>query len=81
MTVREISASAFKQHCLALLDQVNVTKTRVVVTKRGRPVAQLVPLDEDDAGEATMGSVTLLAEEDGDYFSTGDTWTAEQGAR
>jgi prevent-host-death family protein len=81
MSVREISATVFKQQCLALLDHVDTTKTRIVVTKRGRPVAQLVPLDENDAGTPTMGSVTLLAEEDEAYFSTGDSWAAEQSAR
>lgn len=39
---RTISASAFKARCLALLDEVNDTRETVVVTKRGRPVAQLV---------------------------------------
>lgn len=75
VTVRQISASEFKQQCLALLDHVDVTKTRIVVTKRGRPVAQLVPLD--DAGTPTMGSVSLLAEEDEAYYATGDGWRAE----
>jgi prevent-host-death family protein len=81
MTTREVSASTFKQQCLALLDQVNATKVRVVVTKRGRPVAQLVPLDEDGARAPMMGSVTLVAEDDEDYFSTGDSWGAEQDPR
>ncbi len=79
MSTREISASAFKQQCLALLDHVNATKTRIVVTKRGKPVAQLVPLD--DAPSSTMGSVTLVAEQDQAYFSTGDTWLAEAPSR
>ncbi|MBW3610403.1 MAG: type II toxin-antitoxin system Phd/YefM family antitoxin [Actinobacteria bacterium] len=75
MSAREISASVFKQQCLALLDHVDATKTRIVVTKRGKPVAQLVPLDH--AATSTMGSVTLVAEEDEAYFSTGDSWSAE----
>lgn len=79
MTTREISASVFKQQCLALLDHVDATKTRIVVTKRGRPVAQLVPLD--DAATSTMGSVTLVAEEDQAYFSTGESWSAETHGR
>lgn len=75
MTSREISASVFKQQCLALLDHVDATKTRIVITKRGKPVAQLVPLD--DIATSTMGSVSLLAEDDEDYFATGDPWSAE----
>lgn len=81
MGVREVPASVFKQQCLALLDHVDATKTRIVVTKRGRPVAQLVPLDADDPHVPTMGSVTLLADDDAAYLSTGDAWVAEQHAR
>jgi prevent-host-death family protein len=72
-----IMASRFKERCLALLDQVAETKVAVVVTKHGRPVARLVPLDEPGAGAPTMGSVTLLAEEDEAYFSTGDDWETD----
>jgi prevent-host-death family protein len=38
-----ISASAFKAHCLRLLDQVARTGEELVILKRGRPVARLVP--------------------------------------
>ncbi|MGH8932501.1 MAG: type II toxin-antitoxin system Phd/YefM family antitoxin [Egibacteraceae bacterium] len=71
-----IIASKFKEHCLALLDQVARTKIAVVVTKHGTPVARLVPLDQPIASP-TMGSVRLLAEDDRAYFSTGEDWEAE----
>lgn len=59
----EISASRFKARCLALLDEVAETKVPLVVTKRGRPVARLVPME--DAEEATLlGSVSYAREED-----------------
>lgn len=77
MEPRVMMASKFKEQCLALLDLVQTTRTRVVVTKRGRPVAQLVPVDDAEAGRPTMESVRLLAEDDQDYFSTGETWEAE----
>ncbi|MGH9188937.1 MAG: type II toxin-antitoxin system Phd/YefM family antitoxin [Acidimicrobiales bacterium] len=73
--VRSVGASEFRRQCLALLDSVEATKTSVLVTKRGRPVALLVPVDEP--GPATMGSVELLAAADRDYFSTGVDWSAE----
>jgi prevent-host-death family protein len=69
-------ASTFKQQCLALLDQVARTRVPVVITKHGKPVARLVPLDEPVV-RATMGSVTLLADDDADHFSTGESWEAE----
>lgn len=39
----KISASDFKAHCLRLLDQVSRTGDELVILKRGRPVARLVP--------------------------------------
>jgi prevent-host-death family protein len=40
---RIVKASEFKAKCLAVLDEVERTRRAVVITKRGRPVAQLVP--------------------------------------
>ena len=38
-----INASDFKARCLAILDRVHATGERVVILKRGRPVAELSP--------------------------------------
>jgi prevent-host-death family protein len=38
-----IKASEFKAKCLALMDQVARTGMPVVITKNGKPVAELVP--------------------------------------
>lgn len=40
---RMIKASEFKAKCLAVLDEVERTQLPVVITKRGKPVAELVP--------------------------------------
>jgi prevent-host-death family protein len=40
---RQIKASEFKAKCLALMDEVARTGSAVVITKRGKPVAELVP--------------------------------------
>lgn len=74
MSERTFQASTFKAQCLALLDEVASTRTTVLVTKRGRPLARLVPVDDQDT--STEGSVTLLADDDEAYFSTGETWHA-----
>ncbi len=74
---REVMASEFRQQCLSLLDQVEHTKARIVITKRGRPVARLVPLDDGDVPAPTLGSVRLLAEDDEVYFSTGEPWSSD----
>jgi len=41
---KSITASDFKARCLKLLDDVQTTRTEVIVTKRGKPVARLVPI-------------------------------------
>lgn len=40
---REIKASEFKAKCLNLMDQVNRTGNSITVTKRGKPVVEIVP--------------------------------------
>ena len=41
--MESINASDFKARCLAILDRVQTTGERVVILKRGRPVAELHP--------------------------------------
>ncbi len=43
MAVRTMNATEFKAKCLAVLDQVK-DGSEVIVTKRGKPVARLVPV-------------------------------------
>lgn len=42
--MKTIAAGEFKQRCLSLLDDVGATGEPIVITKRGRPVAQVVPV-------------------------------------
>jgi prevent-host-death family protein len=43
--VKSIAYAKFKDVCLKTLDEVAATKTPVVMTKRGRPLAKLVPVE------------------------------------
>lgn len=47
---RTIPARQFKAQCLGLLDQVSRTGEVLIVTKRGRPVAKICPLDRTEPG-------------------------------
>jgi prevent-host-death family protein len=53
---RVISAGEFKMRCLALLDEVAHTGEPILVTKRGKPVAKLVPARKIEP-EALHGSI------------------------
>jgi len=54
----KMNAADFKARCLSVLDEVASSRRPVTVTKRGKPVARLVPL-EPDAGSVNplKGSV------------------------
>jgi prevent-host-death family protein len=54
---RVVPAGRFKAECLALLDRVERTGEPVVVTKRGRPVAEVVPIR--GKSRSLEGSVTV----------------------
>jgi prevent-host-death family protein len=44
--MRSMPAGEFKTHCLAVMDEVQSKRETVVITKRGRPVAKIVPVDK-----------------------------------
>lgn len=71
--MKSIAAGKFKDLCLKMLDDVAATRTPVIITKRGRPVAKIVPISSAKASPSLVGSVLA---EDGDPFSTGERWEA-----
>jgi prevent-host-death family protein len=72
--MKTMAAGKFKDLCLKTLDEVAATKTSVVITKRGRPVAKLVPIVKGSKSRSLAGSVL---KETGDPFSTGERWNAD----
>ncbi len=69
MSAKKIPAGEFKQGCLAILDEVAKTHREVVITKRGKPVARLVPVISDRQREqellaALRGRARMLVPED-----------------
>ncbi len=45
--MKKMAAGTFKARCLSVMDEVQATRQAVVITKRGKPVAKLVPAGED----------------------------------
>jgi len=77
MSPKVIPAGQFKQGCLAILDEVAETHREVVVTKRGRPVARVVPVVADREREREIlsslrGRARLLVSEEEFLRPTGD---------
>lgn len=73
MAMKQISAAKFKEQCLALIDQVD--RDGIVITKRGKPVAKLIPLGADSA--SLIGSLKHKVKIKGDILSTGARWNAQ----
>jgi prevent-host-death family protein len=70
-----IGAGEFKARCLHLLDVVAERHEEVIITKRGRPVAKLVPVPTDTPlFGALAGSV---ARQDDLVSPTGAAWDAD----
>jgi prevent-host-death family protein len=47
MKTKTIPAGDFKARCLAIMDEVQAKRQAVVITKRGKPVAKLVPVESE----------------------------------
>ena len=74
--MRSIPAGRFKAQCLALLDDVAATGETIVVTKRGKPVAQLIPLEPP---ASLIGSVTYLVSDEELMAPIDVVWEAAAG--
>ena len=77
--MKEIPAAEFKAKCLAILDEVAEQGESVLILKRGKPVAQLIPPTpcvHQFPQQDLIGSVSIL----GDVVSPtlpAEQWEAE----
>ncbi|HZT16298.1 MAG TPA: type II toxin-antitoxin system Phd/YefM family antitoxin [Gaiellaceae bacterium] len=73
---RTIAATEFKAKCLAILDEVAETRSPVVVTKRGKPVALVVPPEDPPS---LLGSAEQLCSDDElVHFSAWEGWGEDE---
>lgn len=71
---REISATEFKAKCLRVLDELD--SEGVVITKHGKPIAELRPIPTRLNSEL-VGCMKGKIEIRGDIYTTGAPWNAE----
>jgi prevent-host-death family protein len=71
---REIAASRFKAECLALLDRVAATGEEIVVTKRGKPIAKVSPIERPPS---LVGSITYNVSDE-ELIAPLDDWEIEK---
>ena len=65
--MKTMGAGEFKAKCLKIMDRVRATREPVLITKKGRPVAKLVPVDP--TAEDFLGSLAGTIEIVGDIES------------
>jgi len=67
--MKTMPAGQFKAKCLAVMDEVQAKRIPVLVTKNGKPVAKLVPLElpdgEDPLDAFYYGKIEVV----GDVFA------------
>jgi prevent-host-death family protein len=71
--VKRIGAALFKEKCLALIDALE--PEGIVITKHGKPVAKLIPIESES--EELLGVLAGRLVIRGDILSTGEAWHAE----
>ena len=60
----QISAGKFKAQCLRIMDEVRSTREPVLITKRGQPLAKLVPAEKtyDDFIGRLEGEIKIVGD-------------------
>lgn len=71
--MKQMAAAKFKEQCLAILDEVD--EEGIVITKRGKPVAKLIPIRSESA--ELIGALEGKIRIKGDILATGVRWHAE----
>lgn len=72
---RVIQAGKFKTECLKIMDDVQAKKYSIIITKRNKPVAKLIPLEEESP--SLFGKMKNTAHIKGDLIQPiGEEWNA-----
>ena len=64
----EIAAGQFKAQCLKLMDEVQQTHEEVIITKHGKPVAKLVPIEPENQKDSIIGWMENTVQINGDII-------------
>jgi prevent-host-death family protein len=66
--MKTISAAQFKARCLTLMDDVSSTRETIMITKRGTPVAKLMPAgkEQQEFIGRLKGVIEIVGELDAD---------------
>lgn len=71
-----ITVTQFKATCLGVIDKVQKEKSRITITRHGKPAAELIPISASSPGKLfgrAKESTVIL----GDLLNTEERWDAE----
>jgi prevent-host-death family protein len=71
--MERVTVSTFKATCLALLERVKRTGQPILITRRGEPVAQVVPPPGPETPASWLGSFRSTGKITGDVVSPAGT--------
>jgi len=62
--MKTMPAGEFKARCLRIMDDVQLTREAILITKKGRPVAKLVPAEDrpEDVFGCMKGEVEIVGD-------------------
>ena len=72
----DMTVTQFKAKCLGVIEKVQKEKSRITITRHGRPAAELVPISSSPPGALfgrSKGSTVIS----GEILSTEEHWDAE----
>jgi prevent-host-death family protein len=72
----DITVTQFKATCLGVIDKVQKEKSRVTITRHGKPAAELIPISSSSPGKLfgrSKGSTFIFS----DLLSSEENWDAE----
>jgi prevent-host-death family protein len=78
MSTHQVAASYFKAHCLKMIDEVQTKHTSILITKRGVPMAEIIPYSlqkEHSLFGWMQGTVQI---KDSRILSTDEHWDADE---
>lgn len=74
-----IQAGEFKAKCLRLMDEVKKNHFSITITKHGKPIAKLVPIDDEASNKVFFGCMKDTITIVGDIISPIETdWESNE---
>ncbi|MDB4353927.1 type II toxin-antitoxin system Phd/YefM family antitoxin [Akkermansiaceae bacterium] len=72
----EVTVTQFKAKCLGIIEKVQREKSSVIISRHGKPAAELIPIQNAQSG-SLFGRAKATTTTKGDLLTTDESWDAE----